>query len=416
MKKNKLTLLAFGLYSAASIAQSNVTVYGVMDLSYVGGNTFSVANGTATKATGNVFSESAESTSRLGFRGQEDLGGGASAFFTVEMALAPNSTSAISTATTANRQSFLGLKKTGVGDFAIGTQYTPIFNAVFKTDPGQANNMLGDVIYTRNSLSPSFTVATGTGAASGNENNISFTPRAQSALTLNSEVIGGFQGHAMVILNNTNSTQTTTVVGPTTTVTGGTNNQNGLGLAADYTWNKLFLTASWMGLKATNAYTLNSTTGAYSAGNPVMFGLNGANSLGTNVRDTQAYVGGFYDLDIVKVYAGWVSRKVSAEQEPNYFVKRQAEQIGFRGYLTPVIEGWASAGIGRYTGYGVGQPTANFNGWQMGANYWFSKRTNLYAIAGGQNTSTYATVNNGVTSGGNSVNINGYALGVRHTF
>jgi predicted porin len=61
---------------------------------------------------------------------------------------------------------------------------------------------------------------------------------------------------------------------------------------------------------------------------------------------------------------------------------------------------------------GEGSPTANFNGWQIGSNYWFSKRTNIYAIYGQTN------VSNGTTAAGitASANLNNYALGMRHTF
>jgi len=119
----------------------------------------------------------------------------------------------------------------------------------------------------------------------------------------------------------------------------------------------------------------------------------------------------------LKAYAQWVTRKVTYSENSGYYVKRQAEQIGVRSFITPTIEGWASAGLGRYTAYGTGQPTANFNAWQLGANYWLSKRTNLYAIVGAENTSNYSTVSaSGTATGTNSLNTNGYALGVRHTF
>jgi predicted porin len=52
------------------------------------------------------------------------------------------------------------------------------------------------------------------------------------------------------------------------------------------------------------------------------------------------------------------------------------------------------------------------NGWQLGSNYYLSKRTNLYAIYGQQvisNSTTYS----GVTYSGSG---NNYAIGVRHTF
>jgi predicted porin len=75
------------------------------------------------------------------------------------------------------------------------------------------------------------------------------------------------------------------------------------------------------------------------------------------------------------------------------------------------------AGLGRVTAYGSSNPTANFNGWQLGSNYWLSKRTNLYAIYGAVNQSTAAltTAANpaGVTTNQNAQQ---YAVGIRHTF
>jgi predicted porin len=91
----------------------------------------------------------------------------------------------------------------------------------------------------------------------------------------------------------------------------------------------------------------------------------------------------------------------------NQFAKRTAQEIGVRGYVTKTVEGWASIGNGRYTGYGTSQPTANISGYQAGANYWMSKRTNLYAIYGQNATSS--------TSAGAAA-ASQYSLGIRHTF
>jgi predicted porin len=130
-----------------------------------------------------------------------------------------------------------------------------------------------------------------------------------------------------------------------------------------------------------------------------------------NVRDNQFLVGATYDFGILKAYAQYVNRKATSTVNSAYYLSRTAQQIGVRGYITKTVEGWASAGNGRYTAFGASEPTANFNGWQLGSNYWLSKRTNLYAIYGQVVFST-ATLSNatGSASGSN------YALGVRHTF
>lgn len=81
MKKSILALAAIATLSAAGAAsaQSSVTVYGRMDAS-VGSNR---VNGVSTTQ---VFSGNL-TTSRIGFRGTEDLGGGLKANFQLESAL-----------------------------------------------------------------------------------------------------------------------------------------------------------------------------------------------------------------------------------------------------------------------------------------------------------------------------------------
>ena len=96
-----------------------------------------------------------------------------------------------------------------------------------------------------------------------------------------------------------------------------------------------------------------------------------------------------------------------------------AEQIGVRSYITPTIEAWASGGLGRYQGYGAN--TANLTAWQIGSNYWLSKRTNLYAIYGQVGTSNASIPSNisgaaVISANPVSANISNYAIGVRHTF
>ena len=254
MKKSLFAIAAVTAFAGAAQAQSSVTVYGVMDIG-VGGANSRVADGTTVnKTTTTAAYDGGESTNRLGFKGTEDLGGGASAFFTVELGLTPDAAQAVSTSTTQNRQSFVGLKKNGLGDVALGTQYTTVYNAVAKTDAGNTNNFTGDLIYTANK------VGTYT-ASNGNGNGDSFTIRSNQMITLNSETYAGFQAHAMAILANNNSTQTTTVSGASTTVAGGINNQNGWGLGLDYTWNKLFVTANYMGLTAKNPYVNVTSNG-----------------------------------------------------------------------------------------------------------------------------------------------------------
>ena len=419
MKKSLLAVAALGAFASAAQAQSSVTVYGIMDIGYVGGNS-RVASGTAvTKGTSNTFTGGAESTNRIGFKGTEDLGGGSSAFFTVELGLEPASTTSgfKNSATTENRQSFVGLKKNGIGQFALGTQYTLVHQSVALTDAGGTNNILGDVIYTS---------ATGAGATVADNNfaanngygaGNSYTIRSQNALTLDTDTFAGFKGHGLVIMNNTNTTQTT--LASSNGYTGGTNNQNGWGLGVDYTWNKLFVTAAMQQLNAKQAYNISTLTNksttaeTIAAANISIFGAGQASSLGTNVKDNQYYVGATYDFGILKAYAQYINRKVTAQQDTGYYAKRTGEQIGVRSFITPTIEAWAQGGLGKTTAFGSSNPAANMTAWQVGSNYWLSKRTNLYAIYGQVGTSNVSVVANQNPA---SFNASNYAIGLRHTF
>lgn len=441
MKKSLFALAAVGAIAGTAQAQSSVTVYGVMDLGYVGSNT-STANNTGTtptqngvvKTTYNQFTDAAQSSSRLGFKGNEDLGGGLSAFFTVETALTPNAQQAFSSSTTtANRQTFAGLKKAGVGQFAFGTQYTAIHDAVAATDPGMQNNMMGNVIYdkqtgfslTQAAGSPGTQQTAGTWNTSGMQNNTSYTVRANDMLKVSTDTFAGFQGNAFYTLNNNNANSVAVSTGQGG-YTGGTTNHSAWGLGANYTWHKLLITANFQQFTDKAAYSINSS-GQYTAGAPAMNGFGGSSVAGTNAKDNQQYYAATYDFGILKAYVQYINRKTMDVNNPNNYLARTAQQIGVRSFVTPTVEAWASAGTGKLTvatagantnsfvgGYSnIGSNAANFGGFQLGSNYWLSKRTNLYAIFGQQHTS-----NQNFVTGANptSYNENSYALGVRHTF
>jgi predicted porin len=392
MKKSLLAVAAIGAFASAAQAQSSVTVYGIMDVGFQGVTT---RNG-STKTNVTRFSgEGSETTSRLGFKGTEDLGGGTSAFFTAEFAL--NSTNATLSGDANNglfnRQSFVGLKKNGIGQAAIGTQYTPIHLAVGRNDPGQQNNMLGNVIY-----------ATSAAQGSG-QTTTAYTVRYNNALTLATDRIAGAQLSAIYNNNNSDTNQTATA--------GGSANNNAWGVGLNYVWNKLNVDAAIQNSSSSNWAAQQTTGPALPATQTV--GVAPSNPLGAAVQMSQQYYGASYDFGILKAYAGYVSNKVQAQASAAQ-LERTAQQIGVRSFVTPKIEAWASAGTGRYTAQNLSAlsnataatATQNFTGYQLGSNYWLSKRTNMYAIFGSTQVSSSSIA---VSEGGSS-----YGVGVRHTF
>ena len=84
MNKTSITwVAALALAAGAAHAQSNITVFGVIDL-----GVRAVKNGDGGWATAMV--DGGLAASRLGFRGTEDLGGGMKAFFNLEMGIDPS--------------------------------------------------------------------------------------------------------------------------------------------------------------------------------------------------------------------------------------------------------------------------------------------------------------------------------------
>jgi predicted porin len=413
MKKSLLAVAAMGAFASAAQAQSSVTVYGILDVGFQGVATrapVSSTNQTTTKTNITRFSgEGAESTSRLGFRGREDIGGGTAAFFTVEFGVTP--TDATLSGSTGNglfnRQTFVGLSQKGIGQAAIGTQYSPVHMAVGRTDPGQQNNMLGNVIY-----------ATNASQGSG-QTTAAYTVRYNNAVTLQTERLSGFQVNAFY--NNNNSTANNTSAGLIGNSNAASASALGLGQSdnvaygggINYVLKKLNVDAAIQTSKNTSING-GSTTAVATPLSAVANTVNApANPLGTSLGFTQYYGAATYDFGILKAYVQYVNNKAVANANSSQYLQRSAQQIGVRGFITPKIESWASGGTGRYTagsGATLAATTAtqNFTGYQLGTNYWLSKRTNAYAIFGSTAVSS-SSIN--ASEGGSS-----YGIGVRHTF
>jgi hypothetical protein len=256
------------------------------------------------------------------------------------------------------------------------------------------------------------------------QNNSSYAVRANNMLTLQSETVAGIQGNAFVVLsaNNTNGTQVSS--GGVTTIGGGATNHTGMGLGLNFTGvQKLMLTANIQQFKDKQGFTTN-TAGQYTSGWATMGMGGGSSTPGINDIDTQQYYAATYDFGILKGYLQYVGRKVSDINNSNNYTNRTAQQIGVRSFITPTVESWASGGTGKNTinsaatgtnsfvvntTGAAGAVSANFGGYQLGSNYWLSKRTNLYAIYGQSQTSS-------VSASAGATSIGTYALGVRHTF
>jgi predicted porin len=104
MQKKLIALAVAGLASSAAFAQSNVTVYGIADVAFLRGT----ADGNKTT---NKIDSGGLSGSRIGFRGEEDLGGGLKAVFNLTYGIDMDQNQGVGSVTAAGaRQQWVGLK------------------------------------------------------------------------------------------------------------------------------------------------------------------------------------------------------------------------------------------------------------------------------------------------------------------
>jgi predicted porin len=127
MKKSVLALAVLGAFAGSAMAQSSVTMFGVVDLNvrYVNND-----------ETAYSLSQDGMASSRLGFRGVEDLGGGLKASFWLEGALGPDTgtgTSSYGSGSTTGPGGFMFRRRSTVslsnqwGELRLGRDYTPTF-------------------------------------------------------------------------------------------------------------------------------------------------------------------------------------------------------------------------------------------------------------------------------------------------
>ena len=143
--KKSLIALAVLAASGAAMAQSSVTLFGVVDATY--------QYGSGSVSNKSQLGNSGYNGSRLGFRGVEDLGGGMSASFWLEAGVNNDNGSGANTSTnnqatgatgggglTFNRRSTVSLNG-GFGEVRLGRDYTPQFWNLTVFDPFGTNGV-----------------------------------------------------------------------------------------------------------------------------------------------------------------------------------------------------------------------------------------------------------------------------------
>ena len=133
MKKTLLALAVLGAFSSAAFAQTNVTMYGVIDTTVRYTTNQVNANGTVGSQT--ALTEGAFQGPRIGFKGEEDLGGGSAAIFKLENGFQSNNGGFDQQGQLFGRQEYVGLRNKSWGELDAGRQYGVTFDLLGNYDP-----------------------------------------------------------------------------------------------------------------------------------------------------------------------------------------------------------------------------------------------------------------------------------------
>ena len=129
MNKQFFCAAAFLWVGGTCHAQASITIYGLLDTAVEHINHVGATGSGLTR----IPSNAGNIPSRLGFRGREDLGGGISAQFVLEMGIAPDSGVLNQGGRGFGRQSFVGLNGPW-GQVGLGRQYTMLFWSMHDAD------------------------------------------------------------------------------------------------------------------------------------------------------------------------------------------------------------------------------------------------------------------------------------------
>ncbi|HEV7816474.1 MAG TPA: porin [Janthinobacterium sp.] len=202
MNKTILALVMSGAYAGAASAEtapaapSSVTIYGIADLAldFQGGG----PNGASSAVKmANPYG------SRIGLRGNEDLGGGNSALFVLESGITVNTGALSQGGLMFGRQAYGGLKSDTYGTLTMGRQYSSRFLAIAQiADPfqvgfsGQAHNILdGDAVRVNNSVKYATPVVNGVSA------DVMYAPGGVAGSSASGSQLGGSVGYTRDKLN-----------------------------------------------------------------------------------------------------------------------------------------------------------------------------------------------------------------------
>ena len=398
MKKSLLVLAAIAACGAAS-AQSTVTLFGVVDAAYrnvanksVSTNPYGPAY--SVKASRTELANSGLSSSRLGFRGVEDLGGGLSASFWLEAPITnDDGATGVSSFTRRSTVSLAG----SFGELRLGRDKTATVMNEEQFDPFGDTGIGGSLIIDANEASVS---------GSGYGSNSTYK-RASNMVQYFLPRLGGLYGNVAYGLAEQ------TRLSPDTAAS--TNTGRHIGGRLGYTTGPFDIAASY----AQNDTSFTSGSGAAAVARPG--------------KIKTFNLGATYDFGVAKLF-GEVSRSKDERNALNIFSTGQ--DVDLTGYLlgvtVPIGPGVIRASysqvkydFNRVPVFGVNNADPKASKLALGYVHNLSKRTALYGTVArvsnkngagltvGAGPSYATTFNRTALQAKSSM---GYEFGIRHTF
>jgi predicted porin len=350
-------------------AQSNVSIYGIVDIGYsdVSNKTSNIAGDSAkTSRTSTGNGDGGLSTSRLGFMGSEDLGGGIKAGFVVEGNIqdAAGTTGSNNTVSDFNmgRQQYLTLSSNN-GTLLIGKTDAQVKNVFDGFDAGFSNNLAG--AYDGMANGADFTGTTATANVIGN--------RRDQVLRYTSPKFSNFNVSAGLIKNEVKSSDKDIAT-----------DDSGYEAAVTYSAGKLSFAAAYRSVDVKNPKT--ASTGLYGADAtptasdfaPSVTSLGVAQVAKADGSTDSTAVGLSYNLGPAIAYVQYFDQDFTDKITAANNTKEDALAIGVR---VPMGKStlFASYTDGDRT---VGTAKTAFEGMQVGVKYDLSKRTYGYVAYG----------------------------------
>lgn len=395
MKKSLFAIAAVTAFAGAAQAQSSVTVYGILDQGYKGTQTQTTTTGVTTTTSSSGFSGAGSATSRIGFRGVEDIGGGRSVTFNLEYGITPGTgatatDNVVATGTTAGgtggiRTSTVGFTDKAFGTVTAGRQLVGITQVTFGTIFA-ASGTTGDIMHSPNGQ---------TGAGTNPRIHV-LMERASNSVKY---VTPNFSGFTATLDYSGDRSK-----GATPAADG--LKKGDLGISAAYVNGPFTVRAGTHTVKiaptSVAAAIVSTTTGA-----AAITAVNAGAEVSTTINAASARYSA-KGLTVEAIYAANKSTSLGLQTGAV-----SAAQLGVQ-YAFGNIVPFAKYGMGKTETGASGASNRDTKGMQLGVQYSLSKRSTLYAVYGqSDNKVASSTTANTV---GNKVSTKDIVAGLRHTF